>query len=76
VAQVITKMKIERVKRGWSQRQLAELAHVASGDLCRIELSKMQPYPGQAERLSEILGLSPKQLQEPVELETVEAASS
>jgi transcriptional regulator with XRE-family HTH domain len=69
---MVTRMKIERVKRGWSQGRLSQVAEVAAGDVSRIETGRMRPYPTQAERLANVLGIPPEELQQPVQ---VEAAS-
>ena len=66
---MISKMKIERIRRGWSQQALAEIAQVATGDVSRIETGRMVPYPEQRRRLSKVLGLSEVDLQENVEIE-------
>ena len=66
---MISKMKIERAKRGWSQGRLSEVAKVAVGDISRIETGRMRPYPTQAERLASVLGIPPEELQQPVQVE-------
>jgi ribosome-binding protein aMBF1 (putative translation factor) len=56
------RLKSERLKRGWSQQELAHHARMAVSDVCRIERGWMKPYPGHATRLAAVLGLAPDQL--------------
>jgi transcriptional regulator with XRE-family HTH domain len=63
---MISKMKIERIKRGLSQQKLYGVTGVPAGDISRIETCRMKPYPSQAARLARALGLSEQELQEPV----------
>lgn len=65
---MITKMKIERIKRGLSQQKLSEIAKVALGDISKIEHCRLIPYPTQAKKLSAVLGLAESELQAPVEV--------
>ena len=73
---MVTKMKIERVKRGLSQIKLAKIAEAAAGDVSRIELGRMIPYPGQARRLAKVLALNEQELQQPVEIRTSESCAA
>jgi transcriptional regulator with XRE-family HTH domain len=66
---MISKMKIERIKRDLSQRELAEVSAVGVGDVSRIETGRMAPYPRQAARIAAVLGLTVDELQKPIELE-------
>jgi ribosome-binding protein aMBF1 (putative translation factor) len=55
-------MKIERLKRQWSQTQLAARAALSASDVSKFESGRMVPYPAQAKRLANVLGLSPSEL--------------
>jgi ribosome-binding protein aMBF1 (putative translation factor) len=63
------RLKAERLKKGWSQQDLGFHARVSVSDICRIERGWMKPYPGHAKRLAAVLGLTPDQLLEKVELQ-------
>ena len=58
------KMKAERLKRQWSQTQLAARAALSTSDVSKFESGRMTPYPAQALRLARVLGLSPQELLE------------
>ena len=62
---IMTKIKHERLNRGWNQQTLGFRAKVAASDVSRIENCRMIPSPSQAERLAKVLGLRPDELQEP-----------
>jgi ribosome-binding protein aMBF1 (putative translation factor) len=68
---VITKLKIARQQRGWSQQVLGFHASVAAADISKIENRRMLPYDSQAERLGKVLGLDPGELQEPAAREVI-----
>ncbi len=59
------KMKAVRLDRGWSQVDLAYHARMQPSEVSRIERGNARPYPGQAVRLAEALGLSETELLEP-----------
>jgi transcriptional regulator with XRE-family HTH domain len=61
------RLKVERLKRGWSQQVLGFHADVPIADISRIEGGWMRPYPGHAARLARALGLKPEELLEHVE---------
>ena len=61
----LTRLKAERLKRGWSQQILGFHAKVSATDISKIENRRALPYPAQAERIAEVLGLKPDELQEP-----------
>src|SRR5262245_18900999 len=61
---MMTKLKSERLKRGWSQQVCGFHADVAASYLSHFETLRMRPYPDQAKRLGELLGLRPEELQE------------
>jgi transcriptional regulator with XRE-family HTH domain len=62
------RLKAERLKRGWTQVDLAFHAKVAVAEISRIEKGRVtHPYPGHAQRLAAALGLSSTELLEDVE---------
>jgi ribosome-binding protein aMBF1 (putative translation factor) len=63
------RLKAERLKKGWSQQDLAFRARMAVSDICRIERGWMRPYPGHASRLAAVLGLTPDQLLDRVDFQ-------
>ena len=65
----MTLMKAERMKRRWSQTELAFLTQLTAADISRFESGRMTPYPSQAARLSRFLGIEPDKLQDQVETE-------
>lgn len=60
-----TKMKAERVRKGWNQQTLGYHAKVAVSDISKYENGRAIPYDGQAKRLAKVLGLTVQELQEP-----------
>ncbi len=64
----ILRVKAERLKRGWTQTELAYFARMSSAEVSRIESGRMVPYPGHAKRLARVLGLQSSELLEEVEL--------
>jgi ribosome-binding protein aMBF1 (putative translation factor) len=67
----MTRMKCERIRRGWSQQILAVRTSIGVADISRIENGKLQPYPIQAQKISTVLGISLDELQQPAKLEVV-----
>jgi transcriptional regulator with XRE-family HTH domain len=67
------RLKWERLARHWTQQDLAFHARLTVSDICRFERGVMKPYPSQAARLGRLLGLSPGQLLEEVDLPLVAA---
>jgi transcriptional regulator with XRE-family HTH domain len=64
----MTRMKFERLRRGWNQTTLAFLAdHMNAADVSRIETGRLQPYPSQLEKLSKALDVAPDQLLQEIE---------
>jgi transcriptional regulator with XRE-family HTH domain len=64
----VTKLKIERQRRGLSQTDLAALAkRLSASDISRFENGYGRPYPAQAARLARVLGLNPNELLERAE---------
>jgi ribosome-binding protein aMBF1 (putative translation factor) len=68
----VRRLKSERLKRGWTQQTLAHHAQMQSSDISRIERGWAKPYPGQAERLAEVLGIAVDVLLDEVPLVMVE----
>ena len=58
----MVRLKAERLKRGWSQQDLAFHARMASADISRLERGWARPYPTQARRLAETLGIPEEEL--------------
>ena len=55
-------LKEARLKRGFTQVQLAYHSGVAPGDISKFENGLATPYPSQAVRLAKVLGLDPADL--------------
>ena len=64
----ILRIKAERIKRNWSQVDLAFHARMTPSDISRIETRRMVPYPAHAERLARVLGIGTAELLEDVGL--------
>jgi transcriptional regulator with XRE-family HTH domain len=47
-----------RERRAWSKAELARRARLDAGLLCKIEASRVRPYPRELARLAEALGVS------------------
>jgi ribosome-binding protein aMBF1 (putative translation factor) len=71
---ILTRMKIERMKRGWSQQTLGSHAHIGAADVSKIENKRLSPGKEQAKRIGRALGLRPDELQEAATV-TIEAVS-
>jgi transcriptional regulator with XRE-family HTH domain len=56
------RIKWERLKREWTQTQLGRLTQMAGTDISKIERGLLHPYPGQRERLAQVLGIDPAEL--------------
>jgi transcriptional regulator with XRE-family HTH domain len=56
------RLKEERLRRGWTQQDLAYHARMAAADISRIESRRLKPYPSQLARLSRVLDISPEEL--------------
>ncbi len=54
----------ERMKRGWTQIDLAYHSRVNPAEISRIESGKLKPSPGQLQRLARALGVHPEELQQ------------
>jgi transcriptional regulator with XRE-family HTH domain len=64
IAQRVVRMKAERLRRGWTQIDLAYHSRVHPAEISRFETGIARPYPGQARRLAAALCLEPSQLLE------------
>ena len=70
----MTRLKRERVKRGWNQQDLGFHARISSAEICRFERGQAKPYPAQACRLAKVLGILPEELLLPAEDSTTAVA--
>jgi transcriptional regulator with XRE-family HTH domain len=61
------RIKVERLRRGWRQEDLAFYARMAAADVSRIETGRLKPYPTQLVRLAKALDLGPEELLTEVE---------
>lgn len=52
----------ERVRRGWTQRQVAEMLDVSKQAVCNWESGRARPISDKAVELSELLGCPLKEL--------------
>lgn len=58
----ILNLKVARVKKGLTQKELGELVGVSSSTLCRIEAGKQIPKVDMLLKLAEILEVSAEEL--------------
>ena len=65
----MTRMKAERIRRGWSQQVLAVRAGVGIADISRIENGRFVPYAVQAQKIASVLGIRTDELLQPATLE-------
>lgn len=63
----MTRMKLRRLELGLSQQDLANRTGLWTSDVSRIETGRLRPYAGQAQRIADVLGLDPSELQDEVE---------
>ncbi|MGI6286264.1 helix-turn-helix transcriptional regulator [Neomoorella humiferrea] len=54
----MTRIKAERLRRNWSQFELAKRANITQADICKIEHGKIYVYPNWRKRLAKALGMS------------------
>ncbi len=54
---VCLKIKLERIKRGWSQEQLAEYAKLSVNTIGRIERSQISPTIDTIVKIADSFGL-------------------
>jgi transcriptional regulator with XRE-family HTH domain len=69
----MTKMKARRHELKLSQTAVGYLSGVSPADVSRIENKRLDPYPGQAERIAKVLKLRVDELQEPATSEAIGA---
>jgi transcriptional regulator with XRE-family HTH domain len=62
----LTRMKSERLRRGWTQQRLAVEAGVGYADISSAERGLFRLYPGQAKKIARVLDLDPDELLEEV----------
>jgi len=55
-------IKEKRIRRGWTQIDLAYHSRLASSEISRIESGRLKPTDGQIQRLAKALGVSPNEL--------------
>ena len=67
----MTRLKYERLKRGWSLQALGYQAQVQAADVSKMERRVFTGYPSQWERLARALALAPGQLLEEVSTDEV-----
>jgi transcriptional regulator with XRE-family HTH domain len=63
---VVLRIRFERLLRGWSQTDVAHLAHVMQQEVSLIEQGRLIPTPNQLERLGRAFGIPPASLLKPV----------
>jgi len=64
MVRMITRMKAERIRRGWNQTELAAKSGLSGADISRIESGRMVPYPIQAVRVAKALRIQMRTLLE------------
>jgi transcriptional regulator with XRE-family HTH domain len=63
----VTRLKAERLRRGWTLQVVGYKSGVQATDISKIERRLALPYPGQRKRLSRVLGCTPEKLLDEVE---------
>ena len=58
------RLKVERIKKGLSQSELARRAHVHPSVISRLERGVLPPYEGWQKRIAKALGWSTKRAEE------------
>jgi transcriptional regulator with XRE-family HTH domain len=53
------RIRSERIRRGWSQSELARRAGFNSNTVCLIENRRFRPYPKQLRKLAKALDIPP-----------------
>ncbi len=56
------RIKVERLRREWTQTDLGYKARMTPAEISRIETGRLTPYPGQIKRLVRVLGLGADEL--------------
>ncbi len=69
------RIRAERLRRGWSQHEVARRSGIHPAEVSRIENRRTVLFPGYARRLSLVLGIPASQLLEDVDLEVVDRES-
>jgi transcriptional regulator with XRE-family HTH domain len=62
----MTRVKCERLKRGWSLQALGYRAGIQAGEVSKIERRLAVPYPKQLKSLARVLGVGEAALLEEV----------
>ena len=62
----MTRMKQERLRRGWSLQTLGFHAQMQGAEISKIERLLVVPYSSQRERLARVLGITVEELLEEV----------
>jgi transcriptional regulator with XRE-family HTH domain len=70
----VLRLQMERLRRGWTQVDLAYRAKVTPSEISRIERGQGTPYANQGKRLAKALRLRPNQLLETVDDERARVA--
>jgi transcriptional regulator with XRE-family HTH domain len=52
-------IKEERLRRGWTQTDLAYHSRVSAAEISRIECGRLKPSEGQITRIAKALGIKP-----------------
>ena len=55
----MTRLRYERMRREWTQVELAQRAHIDPALLSRIETGRVLPYAPALERLARAFGMAP-----------------
>jgi len=63
------RIKVERLRRKWTQTQLGARAGLSASDVSKIESGRQRPYPRQTLRLARALKVPAERLLESAELE-------
>jgi transcriptional regulator with XRE-family HTH domain len=58
----MVRLRWERLRRGWTQAQLATRAEMTTPDISRIETGRLVPYPKQLIRMGRVLKVDPSTL--------------
>jgi putative transcriptional regulator len=61
------RIKVERLKKNWTQTELGARSGLSASEISRIETGRFLPYPRQAGRLAKALKLQPEELLQPVD---------
>lgn len=67
VGDMSLRIRTERLRRKWTQTELAARSGLSTSDVSRIETGRLRPYPRQLARLARALRLAPERLLEPDE---------